>query len=123
MTSRSEPPAPSGATTATKRLLRELEVWRREGDDDDKGIERLGPVEDHGLLEWQAVINGRGVGGGYDEGRWLLTISIPPTYPSTPAHPLHHAHHPRQRLALKRRNLPRPASQRVDASVQRAGPA
>ncbi|PHH78342.1 hypothetical protein CDD80_7028 [Ophiocordyceps camponoti-rufipedis] len=84
MKSSTPSPALSGATTATKRLLRELDVWRREGDDDDKGIERLGPVGDDGLLEWQAVINGRGIGGGYDEGRWLLSICIPPTYPLHP---------------------------------------
>lgn len=80
---------------ATKRLLRELANWRAEqrqhwqemmtkreqrqqggsdqvggaGDEnlrDVGGIERLGPVAEDQLLRWEAVINGRGLGGGYD---------------------------------------------------------
>ncbi|PHH62017.1 hypothetical protein CDD81_7641 [Ophiocordyceps australis] len=72
----------SGPKTATKRLLRELDAWRH--DEGDDGIERLGPVGEDDLLEWEAVINGRGIGGGYDAGRWLLSISIPPSYPLHP---------------------------------------
>jgi len=26
---------------------------------------------------WEAVINGRGLGGGYEEGRWLLRVVVP----------------------------------------------
>lgn len=50
---------------ASRRLLKELDVWRME-QEEEKGIERLGPVGDEDLLNWEAVINGRGVGGGYD---------------------------------------------------------
>ncbi|RDA85868.1 hypothetical protein CP532_4920 [Ophiocordyceps camponoti-leonardi (nom. inval.)] len=74
----------SSGRTATKRLLRELDAWRREQGGREKGIERLGPISDEGLLEWQAVINGEGIGGGYDGGRWLLNITIPQTYPLHP---------------------------------------
>ena len=106
----------SGSTrSAAKRLLRELAVWEKEAPT-ETGIERLGPVNEEELLRWEAVINGRGIGGGYDgsfffpphpiypaiyptshlifncptpilmydlyvEGRWLLSIDIPPTYP------------------------------------------
>ncbi|RDA96084.1 hypothetical protein CP533_5929 [Ophiocordyceps camponoti-saundersi (nom. inval.)] len=70
--------------TATRRLLKELDSWRREQGGREKGIERLGPVSDEALLEWQGVINGEGIGGGYDGGRWLISISIPPSYPLHP---------------------------------------
>ncbi|CAM1505668.1 Fc.00g113050.m01.CDS01 [Cosmosporella sp. VM-42] len=74
----------SGASrNATRRLLKELDTWRVE-QKEEKGIERLGPKNEADLLEWEAVINGRGVGCGYDEGRWLLTISLPTTYPLHP---------------------------------------
>ncbi|KAM0332433.1 hypothetical protein ACHAQA_002714 [Verticillium albo-atrum] len=68
---------------ATRRLLKELDVWRRE-QVDERGVERLGPVGDEDLLQWEAVINGRGIGGGYDDGRWLLVIQVPTTYPLHP---------------------------------------
>lgn len=55
----------SSHRNATKRLLKELDVWRGE-QAEERGIERLGPVGDEDLLNWEAVINGRGVGGGYD---------------------------------------------------------
>ncbi|GJC92211.1 ubiquitin-conjugating enzyme [Colletotrichum higginsianum] len=51
---------------AIKRLIKELDVWRDE-QKDERGIERLGPVDDENLLTWEAVINGRGVGNGYDD--------------------------------------------------------
>lgn len=69
--------------SATKRLIKELNVWEKERHE-EQGIERLGPVSEWELLEWEAVINGRGIGGGYDEGRWLLHISIPTEYPNKP---------------------------------------
>lgn len=50
---------------ATKRLLKEMDVWRAE-QVDERGVERLGPIGDDDLLSWEAVINGRGVGGGYE---------------------------------------------------------
>ncbi|KAI0817653.1 ubiquitin-conjugating enzyme [Xylaria sp. FL0064] len=73
----------SSSRSPAKRLLRELAVWEKEAPA-ETGIERLGPVNEDELLRWEAVINGRGIGGGYDEGRWLLSIDIPPTYPLAP---------------------------------------
>ncbi|RGP81558.1 peroxin-4 [Fusarium longipes] len=98
------PPSSSNAgaasRSASKRLIKELETWSRE-QKEEKGIERLGPVSEGDLMEWEAVINGRGIGQGYDglyplysrlfaftnifkEGRWLVNISIPSTYPLAP---------------------------------------
>lgn len=34
-------------------------------------------MDDESLFHWEAVINGRGLGGGYDTGRWLLDIRVP----------------------------------------------
>ncbi|KAK8930422.1 hypothetical protein H634G_07460 [Metarhizium anisopliae BRIP 53293] len=84
-------PGGGSAKTATKRLLKEMDTWRKE-QSGEKGIERLGPISDENLLEWESVINGQGVGAGYDGkasppfsfpwiGRWLVSISVPPTYP------------------------------------------
>ncbi|KAI1166869.1 ubiquitin-conjugating enzyme [Nemania serpens] len=69
--------------SAAKRLTRELVVWEKEAPT-ETGIERLGPVNGDELLRWEAVINGHGIGSGYDAGRWLLSIDIPPTYPLAP---------------------------------------
>lgn len=138
------PPATDNSGAA-RRLAKELALWRAEQDEardaqgghsgtiaaaaganvDVGGIERLGPVADDDLLRWEAVVNGKGIGGGYDgmslgilrappglflqsrpapsiffkvqpadnrlpspppfpDGRWLLTISIPPSYPTHP---------------------------------------
>ncbi|KAK3329414.1 ubiquitin-conjugating enzyme/RWD-like protein [Apodospora peruviana] len=74
----------SSARNASRRLLKELETWNSVESKDERGIERLGPTQDDELLKWEAVINGRGIGSGYDEGRWLLEISIPPSYPLQP---------------------------------------
>ncbi|KAK3394203.1 putative ubiquitin protein [Podospora didyma] len=76
--------ASSSSRNATRRLLKELDTWNNKEAKEEKGIERLGPVSDEELLAWEAVVNGRGVGGGYNEGRWLLKISIPSTYPLHP---------------------------------------
>lgn len=73
----------SSSRSATKRLLKELAAWEKEAPA-ETGIERLGPVGEDELLQWEAVINGHGIGHGYDDGRWLLTISLPPTYPLQP---------------------------------------
>lgn len=51
--------------SAAKRLLRELAVWEKEAPS-ETGIERLGPVNEEELLRWEAVINGNGIGSGYD---------------------------------------------------------
>lgn len=55
----------SSSRNATKRLARELETWRSEAAE-ETGIERLGPIDESDLLTWEAVINGRGLGAGYD---------------------------------------------------------
>ncbi|KAH8676288.1 ubiquitin-conjugating enzyme/RWD-like protein [Xylariales sp. PMI_506] len=73
----------SSSRSATKRLLRELATWEKEAPT-ESGIERLGPANEDELLHWEAVINGRGIGSGYDDGRWLLEIRVPPTYPLQP---------------------------------------
>ncbi|KAI1178756.1 ubiquitin-conjugating enzyme [Nemania sp. FL0916] len=73
----------SSSRSAAGRLVKELDIWGKEAPT-EVGIERLGPASDEELLRWEAVINGRGIGGGYDEGRWLLAIDIPPTYPHAP---------------------------------------
>ena len=61
------PPQKGGSSskTAAKRLIKELDTWAKE-QEAEQGIERLGPVTEGDLLEWQAVINGRDVGNGYD---------------------------------------------------------
>ncbi|KAH6634295.1 ubiquitin-conjugating enzyme/RWD-like protein [Chaetomium sp. MPI-SDFR-AT-0129] len=79
------PGAPSALPrSAMRRLLKELDTWTNTESKNEQGIERLGPVRDEELLTWEAVINGREVGCGYDNGRWLLRITIPPTYPLQP---------------------------------------
>ncbi|KAI5866894.1 ubiquitin-conjugating enzyme/RWD-like protein [Durotheca rogersii] len=83
MSSRSSALPASSARNAAKRLFHELKIWEKERET-ETGIERLGPVSEGELLHWEAVINGRGVGFGYDEGRWLLDIAIPVTYPLQP---------------------------------------
>lgn len=47
-------------------------------------IERLEPVSHEDLFQWEAVIRGKGLGGGYDEGRWKLDIQVPQEYPNAP---------------------------------------
>ncbi|KAK4111963.1 putative ubiquitin protein [Canariomyces notabilis] len=74
----------SSSRNAIRRLLKELETWNNVESAGEEGIERLGPVSEDQLLNWEAVINGRGVGHGYDHGRWLLRITVPPTYPLQP---------------------------------------
>ena len=56
----------SSSRNATRRLIKELETWHNIESKEEKGIERLGPVNEGELLSWEAVINGRGVGAGYD---------------------------------------------------------
>ncbi|KAL2022718.1 hypothetical protein VTK56DRAFT_4799 [Thermocarpiscus australiensis] len=76
--------AASTSRNAIRRLLKEIETWNHTESAAEPGIERLGPVRDDELLSWEAVINGRGIGNGYEHGRWLLRITIPPTYPLHP---------------------------------------
>lgn len=57
--------APS-SRSATRRLLKEMETWRAE-QPEEAGIERLGPAgAEDDLFRWEAVINGHGIGHGYD---------------------------------------------------------
>lgn len=80
----SNQPSSSSSRSSARRLLNELNTWRAE-QSEEKGIERLGPPgEEDDLFAWEAVVNGKGIGGGYDAGRWLLAITIPPTYPLHP---------------------------------------
>ena len=55
----------SSSRNAARRLIRELDTWHSEAPE-EKGIERLGPVSEDDLLTWEAVVNGRGIGSGYD---------------------------------------------------------
>jgi hypothetical protein len=55
----------SSSRSAAKRLLKELETWRSEMRD-ETGIERLGPHSEDDIFRWEAVVNGRDVGSGYD---------------------------------------------------------
>lgn len=34
------------------------------------------------MFRWEAVIIGRGLGAGYDHGRWKLEIQVPQEYPN-----------------------------------------
>jgi peroxin-4 len=83
-TSRRSPPTSTTSSTkpssTTKRLLQELSQLRaqeKELTTEHSPIERLGPIDDDLLPHWEAVINGKGLGGGYDGGRWLLDIRVP----------------------------------------------
>lgn len=89
MPSTSASASSSSSRGATRRLIKELDTWRSESRD-EKGIERLGPVSEDDLLAWEAVINGRGVGGGYDGALAFLLACftsqlsiIPPFLPSS----------------------------------------
>lgn len=55
----------STSRTGMRRLMKELETWQSELKE-ERGIERLGPVGEDDMMRWEAVINGRGVGSGYD---------------------------------------------------------
>ncbi|KID80115.1 ubiquitin-conjugating enzyme E2 4, partial [Metarhizium brunneum ARSEF 3297] len=129
-------PGGGSAKTATKRLLKEMDTWRKE-QSDEKGIERLGPISDENLLEWESVINGQGVGAGYD-GKALpppllslellsrrtlarLHLRAADVPPAGAQDALRHAHCAPQHCAADGRDMPGPAQGRVDAGVQRAG--
>jgi peroxin-4 len=64
--SKSSSSGSSSSRSAIRRLLKELDTWTKSESANEQGIERLGPVRDDELLNWEAVINGRGVGGGYE---------------------------------------------------------
>jgi peroxin-4 len=69
----------SSSRNASRRLLKELETWNTAEAKDERGIERLGPVRDDELLSWEAVINGSGIGGGYD-GMCIVAFASPAIY-------------------------------------------
>ena len=87
MSSRGKSSGGDSAKTATKRPIKELDVWRKE-QRDAQGIERLGPVSEDNLLEWEAVINGRGIGCGYDGTFTLLPLYFTPAAPTRPPVPV-----------------------------------
>ncbi|KAE9988030.1 hypothetical protein EG327_003554 [Venturia inaequalis] len=66
--------------STTKRLIQELQDYHN---DPNPALLHLGPVTDDELMKWQAVLKGV-EGTGYEGGRWLLSITIPPTYPLAP---------------------------------------
>ncbi|KFY42914.1 hypothetical protein V495_04275, partial [Pseudogymnoascus sp. VKM F-4514 (FW-929)] len=72
-----------------KRLHAELSALqslssRTASEKESSAIERLEPVDSDDLFKWEAVVRGSGLGGGYDEGRWLLEIQVPEAYPNAP---------------------------------------
>lgn len=66
----------SGGKTPTRRLIKELGTWRAQ-QSTERGIERLGPNDESDLFQWEAVVNGREIGYGYDGAR------APPHFPPT----------------------------------------
>jgi len=87
----------SSKSTTTKRLLQELSQIQASRVSTPStvlnppttsasaaAIERLGPVSEDDLFRWEAVLLGKGLGGGYEAGRWLLDIRVPETYPFAP---------------------------------------
>ncbi|KAI1006882.1 hypothetical protein K3495_g1343 [Podosphaera aphanis] len=69
-------------TTATKRLLTELSIFHTTP---SIFIDALAPSPEN-LLQLSAILSGRSLPPetGYAHGRWLLRISIPPSYPIQP---------------------------------------
>ncbi|KAL5347100.1 hypothetical protein ACLOAV_008243 [Pseudogymnoascus australis] len=77
----------STSRSPLKRLHAELSALQSlgpRGASDGSAIERLEPVDTDDLFKWEAVIRGRGLGGGYEEGRWLVEITVPEGYPNAP---------------------------------------
>ncbi len=70
----------SSSTTATKRLLHEISDYSQHA---NPALLHLGPISDTNLLQWEAVLKGP-PSSPYAGGLWLLSISIPPTYPLLP---------------------------------------
>ncbi|PGH17106.1 hypothetical protein AJ80_04981 [Polytolypa hystricis UAMH7299] len=70
----------SPSSSTTKRLIRELNDY---SNSPNEALLHLGPVHDDNLLNWEAVLKGVN-GTPYEGGLWLLSITIPPTYPIHP---------------------------------------
>ncbi|KAF2167996.1 hypothetical protein M409DRAFT_53330 [Zasmidium cellare ATCC 36951] len=65
---------------ASKRLIKELEAYKREP---SSALKVLEPKSEDDLFHWVAVLRGP-EGTAYEGGRFHLTITLPPTYPNTP---------------------------------------
>ncbi|KKY13934.1 putative ubiquitin conjugating enzyme [Phaeomoniella chlamydospora] len=78
--SRSSPPDSKSTASALKRLLNEIKEYENAP---NEALLHLGPVSDEDLFQWEAVLKGV-KGSAYEGGLWLLTLTIPPTYPHTP---------------------------------------
>ncbi|RFU26720.1 hypothetical protein B7463_g9606, partial [Scytalidium lignicola] len=82
------PPSSSSKPTTrspTQRLLKELSSLT--SDPLPTGILVLSPLDaSTSLFAWRAIISGAHLPPqtGYTQGRWLLSITIPPTYPNRP---------------------------------------
>ncbi|KAI5307102.1 hypothetical protein KEM55_008409 [Ascosphaera atra] len=64
----------------SKRVMTELEKQQAEP---SEVLERLGLVDDDDLTQWEAVMKGI-PSTPYEDGRWLLSIKLPPEYPRVP---------------------------------------
>ncbi|OBT53299.1 hypothetical protein VE04_07242 [Pseudogymnoascus sp. 24MN13] len=73
--------SPSSVLDADLTALQSLAPARR---DRRQREERLEPVDTDDLFKWEAVVKGRGLGGGDEDGRWLLEIEVPEQYPNAP---------------------------------------
>lgn len=73
--------------SAAKRLIKELTTWNNVESKEEKGVERLGPINDDELLVWEAVINGKGVGCGYDGMYTFFPSLFPPSIIPFPLSP------------------------------------
>lgn len=72
----------SSSNSPLKRLTNEIGDLRTNPND---AVLHLGPSNDTDLFSWEAVLKGpRDLTSPYAGGLWLLSISIPPTYPHTP---------------------------------------
>jgi peroxin-4 len=83
------PPGGRRVASPLKRLHAELSALQaslktQTGASSTSPIERLEPKDQDDLFRWEAVVVGRGLGGGYDDGRWKLDIEVPETYPNAP---------------------------------------
>ena len=72
----------SSPNNALKRLTHELSDLQTTPND---SVLHLGPSNDSDLFAWEAVLKGpRDPSSPYHGGLWLLSITVPPTYPFAP---------------------------------------
>ncbi|KAI9369876.1 ubiquitin-conjugating enzyme/RWD-like protein [Aspergillus egyptiacus] len=67
-------------SSTTQRLLRELKDYTK---NPNEALLHLAPVSEDDLFNWEAVLKGV-KGTPYEDGLWLITLTIPPTYPLSP---------------------------------------